>query len=132
MVIPGEVVSRLREALYSVLKDEASTIQSVAVRRDREKHGERMTPHIAEFRQVCAVLDVIGWSEPRLLEDVEVDLVEHGQVIREALQGQLATEHSLMADDSHRGQQYRKASGYAQTIETFLSRWIGSKNGEPV
>lgn len=123
MVVPAEVVSRLREALYSVLEDQASTIQSVAVRSDRERHGERMTPHVAEFRQACTLLDVIGWSEPEAPEDVRIDLAEHGHVMREALQGQLATEHSLMADDAHRGQQYRKANKYASTIETFLSQW---------
>lgn len=123
MVVPAEVVARLREALYSSLEDQASTISSLVIRSDREQHGERMTPHITEFIQVCAVMDLIGWSEPRIGEDVEFDLAEHGQVVREALEAQLETEHSMMANDPHRGQQYRKARKYARTIETFLSQW---------
>jgi hypothetical protein len=128
VIVPAEVVVRLREALYSVLGDEASEVAALTTRRDREKNGGWFTEHIARFKQACAILDAIGWSETRgIVDDADVP-DEHEGMMLFTLKRQLETEHYLVKESPGPGSpQHRKASRYASVIERFLSEWEDAK-----
>jgi hypothetical protein len=121
MVVPAAVVVHLRDILYLVLGDEASQITSLATRFHRERDGECFTEHVAKLKQICLILDVIGWSETRHAEDAELDTREHGGLILAMLREKLEAAHYLVeGDPGPNGSQRCRASRCAHEIETFL------------
>ncbi|HEY4809721.1 MAG TPA: hypothetical protein VIH71_01565 [Solirubrobacteraceae bacterium] len=121
MVVPAAVVAYLRDILYLVLGDEASQITSLTARLHRERHGEWFAEYVARLKQVCVILDVIGWSETRGAEDAELDEFAHGELVLAVLREKLEAAHYLAeSDPDPHGSQHRGALRCAYAIEAFL------------
>jgi hypothetical protein len=89
LTIPAEVTPDVREGLFCLLGGAAEAIMHSLEQPDREYHPEWFHADRREVGQVFALLDLLGWNarcEPR---DTEVNLSEHGQVIKEAIHGYL-------------------------------------------
>jgi hypothetical protein len=89
LTIPAEVVQDVREGLFGLLGDAAEGIMHSLEQRDRDHHVESFKADRRQLGQVFALLDLVGWttdSEPRA---VAVDLGEHGQTLKEAVDGWL-------------------------------------------
>jgi hypothetical protein len=121
MVVPAAVVAYLRDILYLVLGDEASQITSLTAQLHRERHGEQFSEYVARFKQVCVILDVIGWSETRHVVDVELDGLAHGELVLAVLREKLEAAHYLAeSDPDPNGSQHQRALRCAYEIEAFL------------
>jgi hypothetical protein len=128
MLVPADAVLRLREAVYSKLGGATEEISGLVILPGREQNGEWFTQPVVNFKRVCALMEVIGWSETAgEVDNAEVDFAEHGPLIVEALSEQLAMEHGFLEDDPDpRGKQHKRARHYADVIERFLWTLEGS------
>lgn len=119
--IPAEAVLRLREALYSQLGYIADELAAIARTPGREINDEWSEP-VACFDRTRALLDQIGWNERNPEQDAKIDLDQHRQVIRAALNDHLKIEHYLMSEQGdHAAGQRQRAHARALTIEAFMA-----------
>jgi hypothetical protein len=89
LTIPADVIPDVREGLFSLMGDAGEGIMHALEQPEHERHPERFQAGRAQLGQVFALLDLVGWDaggEPR---DVDVELREHGQTLKEAVDGYL-------------------------------------------
>lgn len=85
ITVPGEMLSELRHGLHTVLGDATQGISQTTERFGRERHPEWYAEHRAQFERTWALLDLIGWGEPKQPAALQIDLGEHHQAVGEAL-----------------------------------------------
>jgi hypothetical protein len=94
ITVPAEMLGELRNGLYTVLGDAAQGISQITDVGGRESHPEWYAEHRERFERTWALLDLIGWSEPKHPSAFRLDLHRHGQAMIEALDVRL-----LVAED---------------------------------
>lgn len=94
ITVPAEMLSELRNGLHTVLGDAAQGISQVTDAGGRERHPEWYAEHRERFERTWALLDLIGWSEPKHPPALRLDLYGHRQAVIEALDVRL-----LVAED---------------------------------
>jgi hypothetical protein len=85
ITVPAEIVSQVRIGLPNVLADGAEEITAAVEREGYERSPKWFQGGRAKLERACALLDLIGWSEPERAAAVRVDLREHGKALNEAL-----------------------------------------------
>lgn len=86
VTVPANLVGDLRNGLHNVLSETATEVSGVADRAGREMHPEWYEKPIERFKDTCALLDLTGWSAPRQLTAVQIDLREHRRALIDALE----------------------------------------------
>jgi hypothetical protein len=86
LTIPADVVADLRVALFCLMGDATQGIDQALVHPDRERHPEWSADHRRQLGRVFATLDLVGWSAGDDRRDVEIDVCDHGQTLKEALE----------------------------------------------
>lgn len=94
ITVPVEMLRELRNGLHTVLGDAAQGISQITDTGGREHHPEWYAEHRERFERTWALLDLIGWSEPKHPSALRLDLHRHGQAMIEALHVRL-----LVAED---------------------------------
>ena len=125
------VSAELRDEIYSglgtVLGNAASRVAKVTYTPDREFHPEWYAPHRERFEHACALLDLIGWSEPQQSVPIQVNAREHGQTMIEALEVRLIVyDDELDQDDLARARdellkQHAKSASRAKVVNAFTA-----------
>jgi hypothetical protein len=95
ITVPAGMLGELRNGLHAVLGAAAVSIAQTTARRERERHPEWYAEHRAQLEGACALLDLIGWAEPRHSAAMPIDLRIHRRAVREALEVRLL----VAADD---------------------------------
>jgi hypothetical protein len=88
------MLRELRSGLHTNLGDAAQGISQITDAGGRERHPEWYAEHRERFERTWALLDLIGWSEPKHPSALRLDLRQHGQAMIEALEVRL-----LVAED---------------------------------
>jgi hypothetical protein len=94
ITVPAEMLRELRNGLHTVLGDAAQGISQITDVGGRESHPEWYAEHRERFERTWALLDLIGWSEPKHPSALRLDFRQHGQAMIEALDVRL-----LVAED---------------------------------
>jgi hypothetical protein len=94
ITVPAEMLREVRNGLHTVLGDAAQGISQITDTGGRERHPEWYAEHRERFERTWALLDLIGWSEPKHPSALRLDLRQHGQAMIEALDVRL-----LVAED---------------------------------
>lgn len=94
ITVPAGMLGELRNGLHTVLGDAAQGISQVTDAGGRERHPEWYAEHRERFERTWALLDLIGWSEPKHPSALRLDLQRHGEAMIEALDVRL-----LVAED---------------------------------
>jgi BMFP domain-containing protein YqiC len=89
LTIPADVLADVRVALFCLMGDATQGIDQALVHPDRERHPEWFADHRRQLGRVFATLDLVGWAEGDDSRDVEIDVRDHGQTLKEALNGYL-------------------------------------------
>jgi transcriptional regulator with XRE-family HTH domain len=89
MVIPAGQVGGVRGGLHTVLGGAVQGVSEAVNRPGRERHPEWYEEDRERFECACALLDLIGWGEPREPVEVVVDLRIHHGALGEALDASL-------------------------------------------
>ncbi|HWX86661.1 MAG TPA: hypothetical protein VNX67_00650 [Solirubrobacteraceae bacterium] len=79
------MASELRNGLHSVLGDAAQGVSQTTERCGRERHPEWYAEHRERCERTSAVLDLIGWGEPKQPAAIRLDLRQHHRTVSEAL-----------------------------------------------
>lgn len=118
VVVPGDVVVRLRGALFLELADFAGDLEPVASTAAHLRDRGWVEP-VARFDRARAVLDLIGWEsrDPEVV--VELDMRWYGQAIRDALERELDSMRDLAQEDA--GAQFEWAMANVGVVERFLA-----------
>jgi hypothetical protein len=95
ITVPPGMLGELRNGLHAVLGSAAVSIAQTTARRERERHPEWYTEQRAQLERTCALLDLIGWGEPRHPAAMRIDLHAHQPALTEALEVRLL----VAADD---------------------------------
>jgi hypothetical protein len=85
ITVPAEMVGELRNGLHTVLGDAAQGVSQVTDRPDRERHPEWYVEHRERFERAWALLDLVGWGEPKQPAALRIDLRQHHHAVTEAL-----------------------------------------------
>ncbi len=89
ITVPAEMVSELRDGLHTVLGDAAQGISLVTDNGGRECHPEWYAEHGERLERTWALLDLIGWGEPKQPAAIRIDLRKHHQAVTEAFRVRL-------------------------------------------
>lgn len=95
LIVPAELVECIRRRLYTVLGIAAGDVARATEEGACITHPELLTAPRRRYKEVCSLLDVVGWSEPNTQTDVKVDLRRHAWALASAIEVALA-----VADDS--------------------------------
>lgn len=85
ITVPAEMLGELRNGLHTVLGDAAQGTSQITDTGGRERHPEWYAEHRERFERTWALLDLIGWSEPKHPAALRLDLHRHGEAVIEAL-----------------------------------------------
>jgi hypothetical protein len=89
ITVPAEMVSELRNGLHTVLGDTAQDVSRITDDPGRERHPEWYAEHRKRFERTWALLDLIGWGEPKQPGAIRIDLRRHRRPTCEALRVRL-------------------------------------------
>lgn len=95
LTVPAELAECVRHRLYTVLGSAARDVAQVTEEGACATHPELLTDPRQRYKEVCSLLDVVGWSEPNTPIDVKIDLRRHVWALASAIEVALA-----VADDS--------------------------------
>ena len=95
ITVPAELVGELRHGLHTVLGNAAEGVSQITERSGREHHPEWYAEQRERFERTWALLDLIGWREPKQPAAVRINLCEHHRAVSEALDVRL----TVAADD---------------------------------
>lgn len=118
---------RALQRIGYVLSNAASRVAKVTYTPDREFHPEWYTPHRERLERACALLDLIGWSQPEQSAPIQVNAREHGQAMIEALEARLIVyDDELDQDDPARTRdqllkQHAENANRAKAIKAFTA-----------
>jgi hypothetical protein len=123
ITVPAELVGELRHGLHTVLGNAAEGVSQTTEQFGREHHPEWYAEHRERFERTWALLDLIGWREPKQPAAVQINLHEHGQAVGEALDARLP----VAADDLEEADAVdaeRAAQGKPPKRETTTNRVV--------
>ena len=106
VVIPAEVVDRLRDGLRAQIASAAQRITSAAGQLDAREHPECYQDPLRCIYALNTLMEEIGWSTQP--SDPEVDLRTHAWALIEALQDQVSV-HANMIRESDQDDERREA-----------------------
>jgi hypothetical protein len=73
VTVPAMIVDWLRDAAYAEVGLAAEALDTVAFSRDREAHPEWFRGPAEGLKQICALLDAIGWAKSVPPDAVQLD-----------------------------------------------------------
>lgn len=82
ITVPADMASELRNGLHSVLGEGAEGISATTELSGRERHPEWYSEHRERCERTSAVLDLIGWGEPKQPAAITIDLRQHHRTVR--------------------------------------------------
>jgi hypothetical protein len=85
VTVPANLTSDVRNGLHNVLSEAATEVAAVADHRDRDTHPEWYARPVARFKRTCALLDLVGWSNPVPAAAAPIDVGAHHQALCDAL-----------------------------------------------
>jgi hypothetical protein len=89
LTMPADVIPDVREGLYGLLGVAADTIGSYLVHPDRDAMVDGFIESRSQLERVFPLFDLVGWSTRDHRHSVDVDVAEHGQTLKDAVQGYL-------------------------------------------
>jgi hypothetical protein len=125
VTVPAEMVGHLRNGLHSVLGGGAQGISQLVDRPGREQHPEWYQEPREHFNRACALLDLIGWSDPAQPAAAQIDLREHRWALMAALDVVLLIADADMeeadavdAERAKRGEQPKREATIKRVLAT--------------
>jgi hypothetical protein len=88
VTIPADVIPDVREGLYGLLGVAADRIGSCLAHPDRDAMVDGFIESRSQLERVFPLLDLVGWST-RDDHSVDVDVAEHGRMVKDAVEGYL-------------------------------------------
>lgn len=73
MTVPARSVGRLRQGAFVAIGAAAQAIDAVVVSRKRGAHPEWFRGPVGDLRELCGLLDVLGWEGAVPEVDVRLD-----------------------------------------------------------
>lgn len=98
LMIPADAVTDVRDALLLEMDGAVDDLDQLLCRRDRERHLEWFELVRERLESIFALVDVVGWGPVEGGGDVLVDLVAHGGLVKEAIEGQLLALQALLEE----------------------------------
>jgi hypothetical protein len=89
ITVPAEMLGELRNGLHTVLGNVAQEISQITDCKGRERHPRWYRVPREEYLRTCALLDLIGWGEPKRPAALHLDLRKYRQAVTEALEVRL-------------------------------------------
>lgn len=89
VTIPAHVIDDVRESLFCLLGDATQEIDVALLQPERELHPEWFQKDHRRLEDAFALLDLIGWSPQGEPQGVEVEPLEYGRQLLEALDSYL-------------------------------------------
>jgi hypothetical protein len=130
ITVPAEMVGELRHGLHTVLGDAAEGVSQITEQFGRERHPEWYAEQRERFERAWALLDLIGWREPKQPTAVRINLREQHRAVNEALDTRLmvAADDLKEADavDAERAEQGEPPISEATTNRVLALREFAS------
>ncbi len=130
ITVSAEMVGELRHGLYTVLGNAAEGVSQITEQFEREHHPEWYAEQRERFERTWALLDLIGWREPKQPAAIRINLHEHHRTVNEALDVRLlvAADDLDEADavDAERAEQGEPPMREATTNRVFALREFAS------
>ncbi len=111
ITVPAELVANLRIGLHHLLGTAAEDVADITSRPRREQHPEWYEESRVHLEQAWALLDLIGWADPRQQTAARIDLRQHRWAATGALDAavmfgdeELAEADVVDAERAERGQ----------------------------
>jgi hypothetical protein len=86
LTIPADVIPDIREGLYGLLGVAADRISSYLVNPDRDAMVDGFIEARSQLERVFPLFDLVGWSTREQPHSIDVDVAEHGQTLKDAVQ----------------------------------------------
>ena len=126
ITVPAEMASELRDGLHTVLGDAAEGVSQTTEQFEREDHPECYAEQRERFERTWALLDLIGWHEPKQPATVRINLREHHRAMTEALDVRLLVAaddlEEANAVDAERAEQGEPPKREATTTQVLALR----------
>ena len=89
ITVPAELVANLRVGLHHLLGAAADDIADITSRPGREQHPEWYQDSRTQLEQAWALLDLVGWADPREPTAARIDLRQYRWAATSALKASL-------------------------------------------
>jgi hypothetical protein len=89
LTIPADVIPDIREGLYGLLGVAADRIGSGLVHPDRDAMVDGFIEARSQLERVFPLFDLVGWTSGEDRHSIDVDVAEHGQTVKDAVEGYL-------------------------------------------
>jgi hypothetical protein len=89
LTIPADVIPDVREGLYGLLGIAADRIGSCLVHPDRDAMVDGFIESRGQLERVFPLFDLVGWTTRDHPHSVDVDVAEHAQTVKDAVEGYL-------------------------------------------
>lgn len=89
LTIPANVIPDVREGLYGLLGVAADGIDSYLVHPDRDAMVDGFVEARSQLERVFPLFDLVSWTSRDRAHSIDVDVAEHGQTLKDAVQGYL-------------------------------------------
>jgi hypothetical protein len=84
--VPAELVEYVRHRLYTVLGGVARDMAQITEEGACAKHPELLTDSRRRYKETCALLEVVGWTDLDTPTDIKVDLSKHARALMRAIE----------------------------------------------
>ena len=109
LTIPADAVPVVRKALFCLMGHGAEGVSQPLPRVGHEQHPEWFAKGRVQLERVFVLLDQIGWADGEHEHDFDVDVVAHGETLREAANGYVPVLEDRLKeadiDDAQRAEQ---------------------------
>lgn len=98
LMIPEDAVTDLRDGLLLEMDIAVDDLDQLLSRRDRERHAEWFDLVRKRLESIFAAIDLVGWQRAQDGGELAVDLADHGSLVKEAIECQLAALEALLEE----------------------------------